>query len=258
MSRPSGRFVALVLVVASASPLRASEPTAVSSPHAPIQQRESDLLVGERRAICYSGFRKGQHPDRGDGAVNPTDAEILEHARSTLRDVDAAGSRIVLEHASYTEVGDVLERHGIDGCDRVFLDLGVSSLQIDTAERGFSFLQDGPLDMRMDRERSGKTAAEWIRTVGRADLESALRDYGDERHARRIAAAIVEARRRHPIERTGQLADLVVHALPAPARHGRFAPPPRPPPPAHRRNCPRTAPPVRPPLPPGPRIHRGS
>jgi len=150
------------------------------------------------------------------------DAEILEHARSALQAVSSTGVRVVLRHASYAEVEKELAAAGLVGCDRVFLDLGVSSLQLDSPERGFSFMRDGPLDMRMDRRGVGPTAAEWLHEVAETDLEAALRDYGGERHARRVARAIVAARRRHRLERTGQLADVVVRALPPKARHGRI------------------------------------
>jgi 16S rRNA (cytosine1402-N4)-methyltransferase len=148
------------------------------------------------------------------------DAEILEHARGALarvRDVS-----VVLRSTSYAELGGALATEGVEGCDRVFLDLGVSSLQLDSPERGFSFMRDGPLDMRMDRDRARITAADWLRSVSQDELARVLYEYGGERHARRIAAAVVAARRQRPLERTGQLAELVVRALPSRARHGRL------------------------------------
>jgi 16S rRNA (cytosine1402-N4)-methyltransferase len=150
------------------------------------------------------------------------DAEILEHARRALASLGGDGDlHVVLEHASYAEIEEVLSRAGVGGCDRVFLDLGVSSLQLDSPQRGFSFMRDGPLDMRMDQARNGISAARWLQSVAEPELERVLRDYGGERHARRIARAIVEQRRRHPLDRTAQLADLIVRALPSKARHGR-------------------------------------
>jgi 16S rRNA (cytosine1402-N4)-methyltransferase len=97
--------------------------------------------------------------------------------------------------------------------DGVLMDLGVSSPQLDEAERGFSFLRDGPLDMRMDRTR-GVTAAAWLGTVSDRELEQVLRGFGEERYARQIARAIVSRRAREPIVTTKQLASIVAAAIP--------------------------------------------
>ncbi|MCA8944315.1 MAG: 16S rRNA (cytosine(1402)-N(4))-methyltransferase RsmH [Planctomycetes bacterium] len=151
------------------------------------------------------------------------DEEILQHAERALRELQARcdGLQISLHHVSFAEMARILESEGLDGCDRVFLDLGVSSLQLDSIPRGFTFMHDAPLDMRMDRQ-SATTAEAWLRQVNRADLERVLRDYGGEKFARRIAGAIVEARRRHRIERTSQLVDIIAKALPAAARRQRI------------------------------------
>ena len=97
--------------------------------------------------------------------------------------------------------------------DGALADLGVSSLQLDDAARGFSFRHDAPLDMRMDRS-AGPSAAELLRTVSEADLADVIFRFGEERFARRIARSVVEARRRAPIETTGELASLVRRAMP--------------------------------------------
>jgi len=153
------------------------------------------------------------------------DSEILVSARAALgaSAPAGAGARISLHHLSYSCMRDALQANGQACCDRVLLDLGVSSMQLDRPERGFSFMADGPLDMRMDTT-AGPTAAEWIATVGEQQLADVLFRYGDERYSRRIARAIVESRRRTPIRRTSQLADLVVAALPGAARGGRIHP----------------------------------
>jgi 16S rRNA (cytosine1402-N4)-methyltransferase len=96
--------------------------------------------------------------------------------------------------------------------DGMLFDLGVSSPQLDDPARGFSFRHDGPLDMRMDPE-GGMSAAEWVATAEEQELREVIRDYGEERFAKQIAAAIVDARRREPIVRTGQLAELVAQAV---------------------------------------------
>ena len=109
------------------------------------------------------------------------------------------------------------ERRLTGSVDGLLLDLGVSSPQLDTAERGFSFLRDGPLDMRMD-PGSGHSAADWIAEVDEMELRKILRIYGEEAHATRIARAIVSSREQSRITRTSQLADIVSAAVPAKAR----------------------------------------
>jgi 16S rRNA (cytosine1402-N4)-methyltransferase len=119
--------------------------------------------------------------------------------------------RFTFYHRSFAELPDCLDRP-VQG---VLLDLGVSSPQLDDAERGFSFREDGPLDMRMDT-RSGMTAAEWINAANEADIAAVLKEYGEERFARRIAAAIVGQR---PFERTGKLASVIAEANPRWEKH---------------------------------------
>jgi 16S rRNA (cytosine1402-N4)-methyltransferase len=128
-----------------------------------------------------------------------------------------AGDRLVAVAASFDELAEVAGRIGLAAVDGVLYDLGVSSLQLDEGERGFSYRADAPLDMRMD-PTTGITAAEVLATYPRAELARILREYGEERFAGRIARALDEARRRAPIATTGQLAELVKAAVPAAAR----------------------------------------
>ncbi|MCU0837739.1 MAG: 16S rRNA (cytosine(1402)-N(4))-methyltransferase RsmH [Rhodospirillales bacterium] len=121
--------------------------------------------------------------------------------------VDRFPARLVLIHGDFAEMVGLLANLGVASVDGVVLDLGVSSMQIDTAERGFSFRHDGPLDMRMDR-RAGPTAADLVNGLPQAELAAILAGYGEERAARRVARAIVEARRNAPLTTTGQLASL--------------------------------------------------
>ena len=102
--------------------------------------------------------------------------------------------------------------------DGLLLDLGVSSPQLDDSDRGFSFMREGPLDMRMD-PGSGPSAAQWLASAGEQEIAQVLRRYGEERHARRIARAIVAARAQAPITTTRELAQIVTAAVPAPGRH---------------------------------------
>ena len=118
--------------------------------------------------------------------------------------------RFEFVHASFAEISSRVETSELDG---ILLDLGVSSPQLDNAERGFGFSDDGPLDMRMDT-RAGMTAAEWLATASEADIADVIKTYGEERFAKRMASAIVKARAESPIIRTKQLATIVAEANP--------------------------------------------
>ncbi|HEY6242143.1 MAG TPA: 16S rRNA (cytosine(1402)-N(4))-methyltransferase RsmH [Burkholderiales bacterium] len=115
-------------------------------------------------------------------------------------------------HARFSELGAMLDALRAGGVDGVLFDLGVSSPQLDDAQRGFSFRFDAPLDMRMDSTR-GTSAAEWLERADEAEIREVLSGYGEERFAKQIAKAIVAARRRGPLRRTGELAALVVAAV---------------------------------------------
>lgn len=125
---------------------------------------------------------------------------------------DRYPGRLTLIEGRFSDMDALLARQGVDAVDGVTLDLGVSSMQIDRPERGFSFRFDGPLDMRM--ERQGPTAADLVNQLDESELAQLIRDYGEERFSRRIAAAIVRAR---PIERTEQLARIVRAVIPGKA-----------------------------------------
>ena len=143
------------------------------------------------------------------------DEVILARAHKALaatRDAVGARVRFHLYHLDFDRMQQALQEEGLARCDRVFLDLGVSSLQLDTPERGFSFMNEGPLDMRMDVS-SPLTAADWLVDVPEGELARVLFEYGGERHARRIARAIAERRSRAPIASTTQLVDVVCSAL---------------------------------------------
>lgn len=157
-------------------------------------------------------------------------ARLADGARVIGFDKDpeavAAGERLAQEdprfaivHASFADILSVLKARGLEGTiDGVLADLGVSSPQLDDASRGFSFQNDGPLDMRMDTTR-GESAADWLASVTETELARVMFEYGEERHSRRIARAIVRARAEQPIVRTRQLADLVAAAHPAWEKH---------------------------------------
>ncbi|MHB2022243.1 MAG: 16S rRNA (cytosine(1402)-N(4))-methyltransferase RsmH, partial [Mycobacteriales bacterium] len=134
--------------------------------------------------------------------------------RETLAPFEA---RIQLVHGRYDELAKVLERLEIASVDAVLFDLGVSSMQLDDPQRGFSYAQDTPLDMRMD-PTTGFTAADLLASASLPELSRILREYGEERYARRIATLIVRERERNPLRSSARLAELVREAIPAPAR----------------------------------------
>ena len=143
------------------------------------------------------------------------DPEALEIASERLA---RFGARVVLVEGRFDALRDLVSQRGISRLAGVLADLGVSSLQVERAERGFSFRREGPLDMRMGRD-SDLTAADVINRYSEGELEKIFRDYGEERQARRIARAVVEARRRRAFSRTTELRDLIhrVHGRPRPA-----------------------------------------
>ena len=140
------------------------------------------------------------------------DTQALELARIRLAPF---GDRVHLVHTRYSEFEAALDGIGWDAVDGALIDIGVSSLQIDSAERGFSFSSDGPLDMRMDRDSEELPVSRLVNRAKLEDLKDIIERYGEDPQAGRIARAIVEARVRKPIETTGELAALVERAYPA-------------------------------------------
>jgi 16S rRNA (cytosine1402-N4)-methyltransferase len=133
---------------------------------------------------------------------------MLDKARSRV-----SGCRTIWTEASFADMRAVLDQWTVGRIDAVLMDLGVASDQIDDPNRGFSFLRPGPLDMRMN-PRIGEPAARLVNRLRAENLADVLYRYGEERHSRRIARAIVEARKRNPIETTNQLAEIVRRAMP--------------------------------------------
>ena len=157
---------------------------------------------GHTRAMLHAGASRVIGLDR--------DPDALGHAGAALA---SEASRVELVHSDYRRLDEILDARGITGVDGILADLGVSSMQLDEAGRGFSFRRDEPLDMRMDRT-SGLTAAEMIRDADERTLADVIYEFGEERHARRIARAIVEARDRSAVDSTGRLAEVVRRAVP--------------------------------------------
>lgn len=130
----------------------------------------------------------------------------------------AEDARFQIVQSSFADMRAALASLGIEKVNGILLDLGVSSPQLDDAERGFSFMKDGPLDMRMNPD-SGISAAEWVATTPEAEIARVLKEYGEERFARRMARVLVEKRKNEEITRTLQLAEIIKHANPAWEKH---------------------------------------
>jgi 16S rRNA (cytosine1402-N4)-methyltransferase len=159
-------------------------------------------LGGHAAAVLEAGATRVIGIDR--------DEDALAIARERL---SRWAGQVDFVHASFHEIGRVLDARGVTGADGILADLGVSSLQFDGAGRGFSFKRDEPLDMRMDRS-AGRTAADLIADLPEEDLANLIYRFGEERYSRRIARAMVEARRGSPVATTGQLAAIVRRAVP--------------------------------------------
>jgi len=148
------------------------------------------------------------------------DEEALEIARENLKEF---GDRVILIHDNFINLDRILQETGTGEVDGILFDLGLSSIQLESAERGFSFQKEGPLDMRMDR-RESTTAADLINTLPQEELEDLFRRYGEERWARRIATAIVKEREKHPITTTRELVDIIMNAVPQSYKFRRIHP----------------------------------
>jgi len=123
------------------------------------------------------------------------------------------GDRVTIVRSNYAQMVSVLQSLGIEQVDGILLDLGVSSHQLDNAERGFSYMEDAPLDMRMDR-RQEKTAGDIVNFYSQAELTRIIRDYGEDKFAAKIAAKIIGFRENKPVETTGELAEIIKSAIP--------------------------------------------
>ncbi len=148
------------------------------------------------------------------------DEDAIKEAEKRLKEF---GQRVTIVRENYRNIKEVLKRLRIDRVDGVVLDLGVSSYQLERAERGFSFLRDAPLDMRMDR-RQTLTAYDLVNGLSEKELEEIFRLYAEERRARSFARAIVRARQTRPIKTTGELADIIMDTLPERLKHARIHP----------------------------------
>ncbi len=157
----------------------------------------------------HSGLILTKLSERGRLIAIDRDPTAIEAAKKFADD-----KRFGIEHYGFAELESIAAKHQLLGqVDGILLDLGVSSPQLDQAERGFSFMKDGPLDMRMDTTR-GQTAAQWLATADVEDISWVLKTFGEEKHAWRIANAIVDTRDESPLTRTSELAELIKKTAP--------------------------------------------
>lgn len=187
--------------------------------------QEAVDALGVQLSGCYidGTFGRGGHSREilgrlgSQGCLLALDKDI--RAVETGNILAAEDQRFRIQQGSFLKMTAFVEETGMQGkVNGVLLDLGVSSPQLDDASRGFSFNQDGPLDMRMD-DNNGETAAEWINKADEEEIASVLREYGEERFSKRIARAIVETRLTVPFATTRQLAEVVSAAIPKHEKH---------------------------------------
>ncbi len=188
-----------------------------------LKEAVESLNINESGVYIDGTFGRGGHSQKiieklgpnGKLIVVDKDPQAIERAEEMF----ATDERCLIFHGSFAEVDQYIESIGLAGkINGVLLDLGVSSPQLDDAERGFSFSNDGPLDMRMDSSK-GETAAEWIATADERDIAIVLKEYGEERFAKRVANFIVERREEEAITTTWQLVSIIADAIPRKEKH---------------------------------------
>jgi 16S rRNA (cytosine1402-N4)-methyltransferase len=177
-----------------------------------------DTLLHDPDGAYLDGtFGRGGHSRAILARLGPA-GRLLAIDRDSQAIAEAArieDPRLVIEQGEFARLDEIAERHGLHGrLAGILLDVGVSSPQLDDAERGFSFLRDGPLDMRMDPSR-GQSAADWLAHAREADITRVFKAYGEERFARRLARAILARRAERPFTRTTDLAEVIKTAHPA-------------------------------------------
>ncbi len=179
-----------------------------------------EALIADPKGVYVDGtFGRGGHSRLVLGSL-ATEGRLIgvdkdPVAIAEAEQLAAEDSRFSIVHGSFAGLRDFMEERDLVGkLDGILVDLGVSSPQLDVAERGFSFLNDGPLDMRMDTTR-GMSAAQWVNSAEEAEIARVLKVYGEERFAKRMARAVVAERDKAPIERTLRLANIIKEANPA-------------------------------------------
>lgn len=189
--------------------------------HATVLKQEAVAALSVKTNGFYvdATFGRGGHSaallrdlgDKGQLLVLDRDPQAVAAAEK----MSEAERRMQVEYAAFSQIKQLAGKYGVEGkVDGILFDLGVSSPQLDDANRGFSFMRDGPLDMRMN-SNTGITAAQWINSAAEADIANVLYKYGDEKYSRRMARAIVKHRAEEKIERTAVLAEIVKAAHPS-------------------------------------------
>lgn len=195
------------------------------SEHQPVLLEEVLEALNIQPGGCYvdATFGRGGHTrailnrlnEKGSVIALDQDPEAIAYGRKQF----AEDPRIEFEHCNFSQVKSVIAaRQSENGINGILMDLGVSSPQLDDAERGFSFLRDGPLDMRMNSSE-GENAMQWLARVELYDLTTVLKRFGEERFARRIATAIIESRAQKEITSTAELAKIISDAIPVKEKH---------------------------------------
>jgi len=196
--------------------MTSEDSTAAAPTHIPVMLAECIEALAIRSDGTYldGTFGRGGHARELLSRLGATGRLLLMDrdptAVAAARAEFGADPRVAIRHGSFADLADWSAT--LDGLDGVLLDIGVSSPQLDEGARGFSFQSDAPLDMRMDPTQ-GDSAAQFLASASEARITEVLWQFGEERHARRIARAIVERRRETPIERTGELADLIAQTI---------------------------------------------
>jgi 16S rRNA (cytosine1402-N4)-methyltransferase len=181
-----------------------------------LEEAVEALAVRAEGSYLDATFGRGGHSrailDRlgPDGRLYALDRDPA--AVAVGKELEARDARFHMSHAAFSELASAVQELGVESVDGVLFDLGVSSPQLDEAERGFSFRFDAPLDMRMDTSR-GPTAADWLNVAPVEEIARVVRDYGEERFARQVARAIAQAREIAPIQTTRELARVVAGAV---------------------------------------------
>lgn len=196
----------------------------MTDPHQTVLLEEavSALITNPSGTYVDCTYGRGGHSQaivnalEADGTLLVVDRDktAIDHAEEKFKD----DPRVLVEHGAFSQLGDFSQKHHLEGLDGVLMDLGVSSPQLDDSERGFSFQQSGPLDMRMN-QTEGQTAEEWLGVASQEEIVDVLKRYGEERFARRIARRIVETRAESPINTTRKLVEICERSIPRKEKH---------------------------------------